>query len=761
MKKSILIITCACLALQSMAQRHINKSEISIIAKNLKSDPLLVDDNDFNVSASTKWTNEGAVILSQKTSFSFDKKGLSAGTIIGRNLMGLLFALPTMGWSIYGANANNGNTKMIVEETERRKLLLNDKYSLEQYSVLYFRLYAEKDAFAARVIKKDGSTKNVDIEDAIAVDNLSSVPDIFKSYTDRRFTSAYRPNYYKIAVPDLEEGDVIEYEFRNINSKQFANNPSYKEFYPVYYVCNRSMPVVKQIIEVNVEDDKYHLAYKNLKNTPSFSEVTDKHGNKVYRWEDDNRDKYGNAKFVNKFTEMPVMKFQVKYAKNNSQGLIWFKSDDDIKKDMQPEEFVQKTKIIWFEPNKMQGAAFGEDGKASINAIENAIYKELKKHGINSASDDEYVRKAYYSIRSKTVYNNWDDYNFAKVFSALLNERKIPHEVIVTTNNQLTDLSKVAFTSELGWLIKYNKKYYCNPDEHLNPEEMPSIYNGNLSVRFNPGNTKEKETVEPLPVSDTLSNTITVQVMSSMPDVNQSILNIEKTTEAKGLVKSAYIDDALALTPFIENDYRNYDGTGMWEGLSSVEEEKATTEFNHQKKEWKEDKPLMMEESANGLYNDQVEKYNSFRVVEDGRSYKKNQLKYVENFSLNEMTSRVGEDIIIKIPFLMGEQTKIKKEDRTRTLPINIRYEGNFTYNIAFDIPVGYTIKGWEALNQRTDNEFASFTGKAKIVNNQLLIQAKQVFKNVNVKAENWPAVVQVLDATYKFSQRKLLLKKI
>ena len=37
------------------------------------------------------------------------------------------------------ANAYNKN-QILVQETERRKILLRDNYAIEQYSVIYFRL---------------------------------------------------------------------------------------------------------------------------------------------------------------------------------------------------------------------------------------------------------------------------------------------------------------------------------------------------------------------------------------------------------------------------------------------------------------------------------------------------------------------------------------------------------------------------------------------------------------------------------------------
>lgn len=760
MKKIILVSAFACLTIQpTFAQNRISKRELDIITKNQKASPLLVDDPDFTSTTASGSNNDGAVILSQKTTFAFDKKGISAGKIIGRNILGIIFAPFTLGTSILAANRSNGETQMLVEETERRRLLLNDKFSIEQYSILYFRLSNELDAFSAKVIKKDGSQKNVELADAVRVENSNSVPDIFRSYTDQKISTTYRPSFYKIAVPDLEEGDVIEYEFRNINNRSYGSNPNYKEFTPVYYVCNRSMPVAKQIIEITTADEHYHLSYKTIKGAPNFT-LTSKNGSQVYRWVDEGRDKLQSVKYVSTYTELPMMKFQVSYTKNTNNDLVWFKNDEELKKDMTPEELMEKAKTAWFQPGKVQGSALNASSAVDIGDIESTILKALKKRGIKEAADDDYVRKAYYTIRSRTLYNSWNDYTYARIFSDLLTEKKIDHEVIVTNNNHLTDLSKVTFTSELGWLIKYKDKFYCNPSEHLNPEELSSEFNGNVAARFNPDDKKGKFTIDRLPVTDTLTNTLTVQLNSSLPDITQPVVTVDRTTEAKGSLKDVLIDDALALTPFMESDFKNYDGAGLWEGLSSREEDKASEELTHQKKEWKEDKPLMMKEIANGQYNEHVYKYNSFRIMEDGRSYKKRTLKYIENFTLTEMTSNARDDIVLKLPSLIGSQTRIKKEDKTRSYPVNIKSASAITYYINFTVPAGYTLKGWEGLNKKTENDFASFTSRAKLENNVLYIQAREVFKKTNVEAANWPSIVVVLDAAYNFSQAKLLLKK-
>ncbi|HYJ38200.1 MAG TPA: hypothetical protein VEV87_06270, partial [Chitinophagaceae bacterium] len=187
MKKIFLYLLLLVCVQPLFSQQRIKKSELESLTKQLRQQPLLLDnDADFTSNPNTdKWNSESAVILCQKTSFDFDRKGMSAGKRIGRNIWGLVFALPTLGTSIVMANSTS-ETKMLIEETERRKVLLKDKYALEQYSILYFRLDVEGDAFAARVVKKDGSKQSVNLDEAVKVDDIRTIPDLFKSYTDHR-----------------------------------------------------------------------------------------------------------------------------------------------------------------------------------------------------------------------------------------------------------------------------------------------------------------------------------------------------------------------------------------------------------------------------------------------------------------------------------------------------------------------------------------------------------------------------------------------
>jgi len=591
MKKSVLfLLALLSVSFAAQSQKHISQQSLDLLQKNMKDNPLLQEDDDFKNKATSdsKWQNESAVILSQKTSFSFDKQGVSAGKVVGRNLLGILFAPVTLGTSLYMANAYNKN-QILVQETERRKILLRDNYAIEQYSVIYFRLAGEGDGFAARVLKSGGVIQPINPADAIRVNDYGSVPNIFSGYTDAGISHGNGSGYYKIPISDLEPGDVIEYEFTHLNTQTYYHNPDYKEFEPVYYLCNRELAVAHQSIEVISENDNYYIAYKALKGAPAFTTV-EKAGKKIYRWSDDQyREKNKTTDYVNQYLEMPLVKFQVLYAKNNSRDFLWFDNEDAMKKELSPDALASQAKTLWFHPGKITNTGSymaGVDGSVDDNV--KTIYKILKKRNITDAGDDEYVQKAYYTIRSATLREHWGDYAFAKILSGLLEEKKIDHEVVVTPYNTRTNIQNLAFSNELSWSLRYKGKLLVNPDEHLNPGEVPFYLSGNECISFPYNNEKTAFSKNSIPTGTADDNLLRINIKAALEPVKKEDLVLVKSIEAKNLSKSGMIDDAIAYTPFIETDCRNYDGESMWEGLDERTTNIRIDQFNKTKKEWKE-----------------------------------------------------------------------------------------------------------------------------------------------------------------------------
>lgn len=752
MKKKIFLgILSLILTMTVYSQRRITKDELSFLDKKVKELNLLQEDSDFkNASVNDpKWEDESAIILSQKTIFTFDKEGASAGRMVKRNLLGILFAPVTLGASVALANSNTGSEIQIIER-ERRKILLRDNYAVDQYSIMYFRLNSG-DAFAARVIKKNGPIQPINPADAIAENNIDEIPSIYTCYTDPTGSRNYDPRYFKIPIENLEPGDIIEYELLHYNTQSFYSNLDYKEFEPIYYSCSRELPVVKQSIEVVSENDNYYLSHKSLRGAPEFTNEF-RGSNKVFRWADDTyRVKSNSISYVNAYREMPAIKFQVLYARNNSKQYLWFNSPEDMKKDLSIDDLASHAKTFWYDPEKLGSTGSYFSYKATRETSDD-IYKWLKKHDVTKASDDEYVQKTYYLLRAYTVNQGWNDYKFAKIFSALLDEKELEHDIVVTPYNTRTNIANLAFSNELAWAVKYNKKFYINPESHFNPGEIPVYLTGNVCVRFPYNDQKASYKTDTLTKYTYNQSTLTETIKATLEPNGKSDLTVESLTTASGLVKDNVIDEALAYYPYLEKDYQNYDG----------EATNASSKYEETKKEWREkDKPEYMKSRVEQDLNFEVEKYDLFQLVNDGRSFKKQNLEYKEKYTLSRVTSFAGNDILIGLPSLIGSQTQIsKKEQGSRQYDIDLKNARSFNWHIEMPVPAGYTTAGFENITFNVDNKYASFISSGKVENGKVIIDAVKTYKVSKMVANDWQMLVEMLNAAHNFSQSKIVFIK-
>jgi len=760
MKKNMCCIAAAIMLLcctNGFAQR-IATALISKIEKNAIENKLLSENANFGkATLPDQWKSESAVLLEHKTVLEFDKKDATVGNRIGRGLMGVLFAIPTLGYSLYASQVNLKNY-INVDERERRRVALNDKFAVEQYGFVYFRA-AENDGFAVRVEKKDGSIEKVPFTDAVKVADYGEVPSAYTGYTDTRASTVYLPPYYKLAVSNLEVGDVIDYEFFHINSIRYYGSVNYKEFEPVYYLCNGAMPVVKQSIEV-ITDNKNYLGYRAMRGAGAFTSTAEG-DKKVYRWEDGNREKRKDTRYLNEFLELPAIKFQVISASDKRSEFVWFKDEAAATGAVTADELGKRAEKYWFESYKLSGGGGGM-GSDFYKETVNDFVKKMRSSGAFDAREDDYIRTCYYLVRSKTAYDNWPDYAFAKVFSLLLQRREIAHEVVVTTSNNRTSIADIAFNTEIVWGIRIKGLYYFNPYDHFNPTEVVSFLSGNNAVVFAAETSKEKPTMESvvLPAGDTLTAK-TLTKLEVRIDTGLTTLSIKKQVDADGINKEAIMDMVLAETNYIETDHKNYNGAGMWENVPDQRLEKLQEEWSKMKKGWRETKPIQMKAIAEVDYGEDVKDYTSFKLVQDGRSFKKQTLKYQEEFSFDELVSKAGDDLVVSLPLLIGRQTKLTKEERSRTAAINFNNPKTYQWEIKMVVPAGYQVEGIEDLNKAVVNDAGAFTCEANLVGNVVSLKVVKQYKAKFLEPSAWPGVMQFLDLAYKFSQSKIVFVKI
>jgi hypothetical protein len=274
-----------------------------------------------------------------------------------------------------------------------------------------------------------------------------------------------------------------------------------------------------------------------------------------------------------------------------------------------------------------------------------------------------------------------------------------------------------------------------------------------ITLGSNPSATKIT-----LPQTGYQDNRGSYYIESSL-DANFENLNITATNEFEGFIKRGYNYAALAYTSSFRENYKNYGGRNPLDVLKTKEREKMDRELAAKVEEETKKKPEFMKRQLQGDFNNVVS-YAEFKLINDGRTFEDPRLKYSEKYVLGDMIKKAGKNLLVSIPALIGGQFQIKDEERTRQYDIDIRFARTNRWNIIFDIPSGYTIDGLNDLNMLVDNETGAFIAAAKMDGNKLVLEIKKLYKQKEIKKENWPKMLEFLDAAYNFSQKKILLRK-
>lgn len=715
MKRIILLLTFISLSFVMRAQdddETFSPSKLESIAKNMK---VIWDDTDpdFAVSAvPDKWKDESGVIIAQKTRFSFDK------------------------------DAN----KLAVYEITHRRIKLNDQDAVNSYSSVYFRIGSSNDGAAIKVFKSNGTVVDVSLRNAVYVENLDDVPSTFTPYIGKAETyydkSKSRVIFYKVAVPDLDPGDIIDYGtiFYDDNT---VKKMSYIEFDPIYFVCTREYPVISQKFEIETDKNSF-VNSKSTMGAPEFKEG----GNNInYSWEDRNREKISDTRWVNRMIELPMLKFQIVFSRSENRSDLFIGDRGELKKNISPEELAKKMNNLY---NRLDGSMYYSLAKAY-----------LKQIGYDDLRDEDFIQKTYYILRHMAFYraNGFSSELFASCLTQCLDLKKIPYDLIVTTPATLTKPENIIFRSEPEWMVRVKDKYIFNATIFSNPYDFKEEFLNTPAYIISLGKNPTATPVT-LPSVKPDDNVTTNTITASIDTATRNMVVVHQKA-ISGLSKSFYNIQALVYTTALDDDYRSYGGEDdVRAGLKGATLDSYEEKLRERKKEDKTRKLEYMKKAMEDDY-DNITTYSEFTLNSDGRTWRKQELNYTNKFELSDMVKIAGDNLLVSVPGLIGEQLFISQDERKREVDAYMGFPRSLRNIIKFTIPDGYKAVGVQNLNMNLDNEAGTFAVQASVEGNTLSILVKKLYKQMTVKKEDWGKLLQMLDAAFNFSQKKILLKKL
>jgi hypothetical protein len=308
-------------------------------------------------------------------------------------------------------------------------------------------------------------------------------------------------------------------------------------------------------------------------------------------------------------------------------------------------------------------------------------------------------------------------------------------------------------------MVRVKDKYIFNASIFSNPYDFKEEFLNTPAYIISLG---KNPTATPITLPGTRpEDNITTNTITASMDTATRNMTITDQKAATGLSKTFYNIQALVYTTALDDDHRSYGGEddirGSMKGatLDSYEEK-----LRERKKEDKTRKTEYMKKALGDDY-DNISNYQEFMLNTDGRTWRKQELNYTNKFELTDMVKIAGDNLLVAVPGLIGQQLFIPQDERKREVDAYMGFPRSLRNIINFTIPPGYKAVGVQNLNMNIDNETGTFAVQASVEGDKLNILVKKIYKQTTIKKENWGKFLEMLDAAFNFSQKKILLKKI
>lgn len=671
-----------------------------------------------------KWENESAVIISQQYKFIYLRD----------------------------------NLKNRVLETTQRRIKLLDKAAVDLFSEIYYIDNSIDSLLIIKIIKPDNTIINIDSRNAVQA--TAEVPKVFRS---NRFTTL---NYKKLAIPNLEAGDIIEYSYSEQSSK--VNGYS--------FFLMQTYPIMHQSFEFII-DKSFFLNFKAINGAPEIKycgTARDYFGRERaivqhYKVEDFDREKISESKWMNYYNDVPCIKFNASSSRRSAtKDFISSDSEDYVFSGNIDESYIKKAVKL---SSMLQIASTG-----GLNVYD--VFRFLKNKITEGYSTEEAVELTYSQFRfyiysyfypfSKEIdeADYFNQFVFCNYFSSILEKNNIDVDFVVAPSRADGNFDKIASVLELniGLRIQLDKDYYifpftgfsCYDDIPFQIEGVEAIVYEDIYKKNNMSSERIK-----LPVSKAEDNTHYTQT-NLVINNDFETLNVNRKIDITGNMRFDYGDLYLNYISLYLMDTKRFLKDNAIITKSSPNIYALKNNMKNIIDNENSDQTLVInniEEFYKEKYEFSIKDYNWLDYNNKNVDSIRKIISITESFSVPDYIDPVGNDYSINIGSFTGKQVKISPDEQIRSCDIFFDYAKTYDNLITCNIPEGYYVANEQSFNFNIDNESGSFVSEASIVDNKLIIRSSKIYKRNFDSAAKWSNYIEFTDAAYTFSQTKLILK--
>jgi hypothetical protein len=442
----------------------------------------------------------------------------------------------------------------------------------------------------------------------------------------------------------------------------------------------------------------------------------------------------------------------------------------DIYKANLKERFINQIRgrIIDFSPQKKLEEYFG--GKKNMKELPpDSIVNSL----LNYYHWDQYGTFRNMEVSTKRNYESLNWLNLAISFSENLREYDIDNDIVLVRSRYAGRLKEVFGLWDFETVVKINSggklNWVCFTDFFVNAGQIPAKYQGEEGLIL----TREGKDKKPryadaeapvkLPLTKSSENNMTENLTVNFSSESIQLVSIERNVKETGIMKEEdqkkliLAEDAEAnlASLFKRKKVTEYTAASNKKGKDLAVEIQAALD-----KERLKQKDYFIAD-VKEQYEQEPKDFVSYKINNNGFSIHAPYFDFTEKFTMENFVKKAGSNFIFEVGRLMGIYKKTEEKERTRKLDIYMPAARTLNYSFTVTLPDGYTAKGLDVLNNKVENDIASFMSAAVQSGNIITINVSRIYKNSFEPAANWPQLLQVMDAAAEFTGKKILLEKI
>lgn len=674
-----------------------------------------------NRTVPEKWADESAVILYQKIGYDYDR--------IRRK------------------------QKLQASSYYHARVVLQDKAAVKEFSEFNFtETFSGGKGYARlrggsqvgfKIIKPDGTAKEVDLDNAVEVDEGSN------------------NGTKKIAIPDLQVGDILDYYYQI--DEQF-NIMNFHAFDPSINTLNQDYPVSHLELEFKIENN-FYVYFQSLNGAPELEDVSTD-DRKIYRLTSTDIAKNTNTNWYYPYRSAPTIKFQVIFSVTP-----YFIGSSVPQNDDKPKNKLDQDEIM---------AIYS--GSNLSRYYWKSLKRYLKGKDMLNVTNEKTVQEAYHWLFHQIIGSKIEELYLGETnisnksagavlteLATYCSEQDISYDWLVTVPREYSDIKDVLLVGEIARILRVkidNKMLYFSPPSlHPHFGKLDSEYE-NTTAYVVPksiglyGAKSEAETYK-LPYSEMDENhTASIKNISFAED-DITTLQFQSQFTTKGHNRAYTQYQLLQPYDYTPAEMTYFDSENYTASLRTAKgREAARQQVNNLQEELDKQREESLKLLIESDFEDfEVANIHDFKLQKTGRLFEP-EMQYEYAFDVNGLVSKAGPNYVVEIGQAIGDQVEIAQKDMTRTADIYMPYARSFSNQVTLNIPTGYTVTGIDKLNVNVENVTGGFTSTAKVVDNQLVIKTKKWYSHNFEPAKNWEQMLAFLEASYEFTEQKVLLKK-